>query len=195
MKTLQKTVFAVLAGSLVTVGAQAAVTYGNGMTAQPYIGAKVGQYDVDDADDEATSYGIYGGAKFNPNWGIEAEYLTTNDADAGKDGTESWEYNGQVYGLYATYEYAFPNTGGLYAKGRLGVAKNEIEVDYKDTAFPEDNEKYSESDTGIAGGLGLGYNIAPNAAIEVAYEWYPTIDFDGEDVDSNGITLGANFKF
>ena len=195
MKTLQKTLLAVLAGSLMTVGAQAAVNYGSNMTAQPYIGAKVGQYDVDDADDEATSYGIYGGAKFTPNFGIEAEYLTTNDADLDKEGTESWEYNGQVYGLYATYEYAFPNTGGLYAKGRLGVAKNEIEVDYKDTAFPEDNEKYSESDTGIAGGLGLGYNIAPNVAIEVAYEWYPTIDFGGEDVDSNGITLGANFKF
>lgn len=195
MKTLQKTLLAVLAGSLMTVGAQAAVNYGSNMTAQPYIGAKVGQYDAEDTDKKATSYGIYGGTKFTPNFGIEAEYLTTNDADAGKEGTESWEYNGQVYGLYATYEYAFPNTGGLYAKGRLGVAKNEIEVDYKDTAFPEDNEKYSESDTGIAGGLGLGYNIAPNAAIEVAYEWYPTIDFDGEDVDSNGITLGANFKF
>lgn len=195
MKILQKTLLAVLAGSLMTAGAQAAVNYGTFNTAQPYIGAKVGQYDADGADDEATSYGIYGGAKFTPNFGVEAEYLTTNDADAFKDGTESSEYNGQVYGLYATYDYAFPNTGGLYAKGRLGIAKNEIEVDYKDTAYPEDNENFSESDTGIAGGLGLGYNIAPNAAIEVAYEWYPTIESDGDDVDVNGITLGANFKF
>ena len=35
-----------------TAGAQAAVTYGNGMTAQPYIGAKVGQYDLDGAKDK-----------------------------------------------------------------------------------------------------------------------------------------------
>ena len=49
MKTLQKTLLALAAGSLMTVGAQAAVNYGNTMTAQPYIGAKVGQYDLDGA--------------------------------------------------------------------------------------------------------------------------------------------------
>ena len=200
MKLLQKTLLAVTAGAFMTVGAQAAVTYGNGMTAQPYIGAKVGQYDVDGFDDEATSYGIYGGAKFTPNWGIEAEYMTTSEETAWDDtyidGYDKAEYEGEVYGLYATYDYAFPNTGGLYAKGRLGVAKNEIEINGSEKST-ELNNSYdrsysnSESETGIAGGVGLGYNLAPNAAVEVAYEWYPEV----EDTDVSGITLGANFKF
>ena len=81
MKTLQKTLLALAAGSLMTVGAQAAVNYGNTMTAQPYIGAKVGQYDLDGAKDTGTAYGVYGGAKFTPNFGLEAEYLTTSDED------------------------------------------------------------------------------------------------------------------
>ncbi len=47
MKTLQKTLIALAAGSLLSVGAQAAVSYGNGYTGQPYVGAKIGQFDND----------------------------------------------------------------------------------------------------------------------------------------------------
>ncbi|AWT50065.1 cell envelope biogenesis protein OmpA [Psychrobacter sp. YP14] len=192
MKTLQKTLLALVAGSLMTAGAQAAITYGNGMTAQPYIGAKIGQYDLDDADDEALSYGVYGGAKFTPNFGIEAEYLTTSDEDFAPGS----EYSADVYGLYGTYDYTFPGSQ-MYAKGRLGVAKNKVDVDAKNAAgqFASYNGKHS--DTGIAGGLGLGYNIAPNAAVELAYDWYPKVENVGSkgDLDASGITLGANFKF
>ncbi|MGM8900509.1 porin family protein, partial [Psychrobacter sp. 1Y4] len=35
MKTLQKTILALATGSLLSVGAQAAVNYGNGYTGQP----------------------------------------------------------------------------------------------------------------------------------------------------------------
>lgn len=193
MNTLQKTLLALAASSLMTAGAQAAVNYGNGMTAQPYIGAKIGQYDLDKADDEALSYGVYGGAKFTPNWGVEAEYLTTNDEDF-QGGLNKSEYKADVYGLYGTYDYTFPGSD-MYAKGRLGVAKNKVDIDSKSPAY----ERYdgSKSDTGIAGGVGLGYNIAPNAAVELAYDWYPKVDdvADQGDLDASGVTLGAKFKF
>ncbi|WP_011961580.1 MULTISPECIES: porin family protein [Psychrobacter] len=188
MNTLNKTLLAVAAGTLMTAGAQAAVSYGNGMTAQPYIGAKVGQYDLDGAKDKGTSYGVYGGAKFTPNLGVEAEYLTTSDEDFGP-GTE---YSADVYGLYGTYDYAFPNTGGLYAKGRVGVAKNEVDVESKNSNLYKD----SGSETGIAGGLGLGFNVAQNASIEAMYNWYPSIENTrGDDIDASGVTLGAHVKF
>ena len=51
MKTLQKTILALATGSLLTVGAQAAVNYGNGYTGQPYVGAKIGQFDFAAPDD------------------------------------------------------------------------------------------------------------------------------------------------
>lgn len=189
MKLLQKTLLAVTTGVFMTVGAQAAMNYN---TAEPYLGVKVGQYDLDGAEDEATSYGVYGGAKFTPNFGVEAEYMTTSDEDF-KTGTfTNSEYNGEVYGLYATGNYYFPNTNGIYAKGRVGVAKNEVEVDSKVADYFDG----SESETGIAGGVGLGYDFAPNAAVEIAYDWYPSIDdVAGEDLDASGVTLGANFKF
>ncbi len=187
MKTLQKTLLALAAGTLMTAGAQAAVTYGNGMTAQPYIGAKVGQYDLDGAKDKGTSYGVYGGAKFTPNFGLEAEYLTTSDEDL----NDVQEYSADTYGVYATGDYAFPNTGGLYGKGRLGIAKNEVDVKGKVTG-----RETSGSETGVAGGLGLGFNVAPNASIEAMYNWYPSIETNvGEDLDASGVTLGAHLKF
>ena len=189
MNILQKALIALSVGSLMSVSAQAAMNYAG----QPYAGVKVGQYNPDKVDEDAVSYGIYGGYKFTPEFGIEAEYLTTGDADAFSDEFGSSEYSADVYGLYATYDYAFPNTA-LYAKGRLGIAKNEIDVDDFNTGDVED-ESFSYSDTGVSGGLGLGYNITPMATVEVMYNVYPTIDTDGDDLDVNGFTLGAHFKF
>ena len=180
MKTLQKTLIALAAGSLLSMGAQAAVSYGNGYTGQPYVGAKVGQFDLDvDGADKPTAYGVYGGYNFDPNFGIEAEYVGSDDADY---------YNGDIdaktYGAYGTYRYQFPNTG-LYAKGKLGVAKTEIEGNY----FAENSNRktISKDDTSLAGGVGLGYSVNPNFSVEAEY------DKLGSDADL--MTVGAQLKF
>ena len=180
MKTLQKTLLALATGSLLSMGAQAAVSYGNGYTGQPYVGVKVGQFDLDvDGADKPTAYGVYGGYNFDPNFGIEAEYVGSDDADY---------YNGDIdaksYGAYGTYRYQFPNTG-LYAKGKLGVAKTEIEGNYlvKDA----ERKSISQSDTSLAGGIGLGYSVNPNFSVEAEY------DKLGSDADL--MTVGAQLKF
>lgn len=188
---LQKMLFGLTAGLLITGGAQAAVNYGHTNTAQPYIGAKIGQLDLDKADDDAMSYGVYTGVKFPGNVGLEAEYMRTKDDDFAKKHGERKEYQAEMYGLYATYDYLFPSSN-LYAKGRVGLSRNEIEIEDKVRGG-----KNSQHDIGVGGGLGFGYNISPNAAVELAYDWYPKVDnVDGRhDLRSEGITLGANFKF
>ena len=180
MKTLQKTLLALAAGSLLSVGAQAAVAYGNGYTGQPYVGVKVGQFDLDvDGADKPTAYGVYGGYNFDPNFGIEAEYVGSDDADY---------YNGDIdaksYGAYGTYRYQFPNTG-LYAKGKLGVAKTEIEGNF--LAENSNRKTISKDDTSLAGGVGLGYSVNPDFSVEAEY------DKLGSDVDL--MTVGAQLKF
>ncbi|WP_201625831.1 MULTISPECIES: porin family protein [Psychrobacter] len=180
MKTLQKTLLALAAGSLVSMGAQAAVSYGNGYTGQPYVGVKVGQFDLDvDGADKPTAYGVYGGYNFDPNFGIEAEYVGSDDADY---------YNGDIdaksYGAYGTYRYQFPNTG-LYAKGKLGVAKTEIEGNYLSSNSKRNT--ISKDDTSLAGGVGLGYSVNPNFSVEAEY------DKLGSDADL--MTVGAQLKF
>lgn len=44
-----------------------------------------------------------------------------------------------------------------------------------------------DSDSGIAGGIGLGYNFNPNLAVETEYAYV------AEDVAL--LTIGANYKF
>lgn len=178
MKTFQKTLLALVAGSLLSVGAQAAVTYGNGYTGQPYVGAKVGKFniDVDNASDP-TAYGVYGGYNFDPNFGVEAEFVGSDDADY-----RGGDINAKAYGAYGTYRYAFPNTG-LYAKGKLGVARTEVEASNTNLGLFNGTDK----DTSLAGGVGLGYSVNPNFGIEAEY------DKLGSDVDL--MTVGAHLKF
>ncbi|WP_296242901.1 MULTISPECIES: porin family protein [unclassified Psychrobacter] len=177
MKTLQKTLLALAAGSLLSMGAQAAVSYGNGYTGQPYVGVKVGQFNLDtDGASNPTAYGVYGGYNFDPNFGLEAEYVGSDDADY---------YNGDVdaktYGLYGTYRYGFNNTP-VYAKGKLGVARTEIDGDSR---LPY--ASVSDKSTRLAGGLGLGYSVNPDFGIEAEY------DIVGSDADL--WTVGAHLKF
>ena len=180
MKTLQKTLIALAAGSLLSMGAQAAVSYGNGYTGQPYVGAKVGQFDLDvDGADKPTAYGVYGGYNFDPNFGIEAEYVGSDDANYTRAG-QTGDVDAKTYGAYGTYRYAFPNTG-LYAKGKLGVAKTEVEGTGTLT------QNFSDSDTSLAGGVGLGYSVNPNFSVEAEY------DKLGSDADL--MTVGAQLKF
>ena len=179
MKTLQKALFTVAVGSLLSVSAQAAPSYGDGYTGQPYVGVKVGQFDLDvDNSSKPTAYGVYGGYNFDPNFGVEAEYVGSSDAD----------YNGgdidaKSYGVYGTYRYYFPNTA-LYGKAKLGVARTKVEGDYNRNNV---RNNYNDSSTSVAGGLGLGYSINPNFGVEAEY--------DIQNSDANLMTVGAHLKF
>ncbi len=179
MKTLQKTLLALAAGSLLTVGAQAAVTYGNGYTGQPYVGVKVGQFDLDvDGADDPTAYGVYGGYNFDPNFGVEVEYVGSDDADY-----YGGDIDAKTYGAYGTYRYAFPNSG-LYAKGKVGIAKTELEASATVAGI---TRKASVDDTSLAGGIGLGYAVSQDFSVEAEY------DIVGSDADL--MTIGAHVKF
>ena len=178
MKTLQKTLLALAAGSLLSVGAQAAVSYGNGYTGQPYVGVKAGQFDLDlNGADDPTAYGVYGGYNFDPNFGVEAEYVGSDSADY-----KGGDIDAKTYGAYGTYRYAFPNTG-IYAKGKLGVAKTEVEA--SNTTLGLYNG--SDSDTSLAGGVGVGYSVNPNFSVEAEYDMLGS--------DTTLMTVGAHLKF
>ncbi len=181
MNTLQKALIALSVGSLLSVSAQAAVNYAG----QPYVGVKAGKFMVDaDGLDDPTAYGIYAGYNFDPNFGAEVEYVGSSDTDidTGSSAVKA-EYDLKTYGAYGTYRYQFPNTG-LYAKGKLGFAKAEINASASTVGY---SDSVSDSDSGVAGGIGLGYNFNPNMSIEAEY------DYVAEDIAL--LTLGAHVKF
>ena len=182
MTTLQKTLIALATGSLLSVSAQAAVNY----TGTPYVGVKAGQFMLDDDGtqklDKATAYGVYGGYNFDPNFGVEVEFLGSDDADVRVNGVDG-EYDVKTYGAYGTYRYYLPNASGLYAKGKLGIAKTEADVNYSN------GTSTSSDDTGIAGGIGLGLAVNNNMSIEGEYAMADS------DIDSKLWTVGAHLKF
>lgn len=185
MKALNKTLLALLATTAMTAGANAAL-YTNTGTAtyagQPYVGVKAGQFNVDaDNADNPTAYGVYGGYNFTPNFGAEVEYMGSSDADLGTDST----LNAQTVGAYGTYRYNFP-ASPVYAKGKLGFAQTKLKAENK-----AGTSSYEADDTGVAGGVGLGYNFAPNMSVEAEYAMLPSV----EDVDTNLWTIGAHYKF
>lgn len=188
MKTLNKTLLALIAGTVVTAGANAALySTTTGYTGQPYVGVKAGQFntDMDNHDvDNQTAYGVYAGYNFTPNFGAEVEYVDSSKEDVTVSNVKTGELKTNTTGLYGTYRYNFP-ASNVYAKGKLGFAQTQ--VDYRD------NET---DDTGLAGGVGLGYNLAPNAAIEAEYTRLPSVDLNSSTtVDNDLVTIGAHYKF
>lgn len=184
MKTLNKTLLALLATSALSVGANAAL-YQHMGTGQPYVGLKAGQIMIDDADN-AGAFGGFVGYQFDPNWGVEAEYVGSTDADTDFTGLE---YNAKTYGAYGTYKYGFANTPA-YVKGKLGLAKSEVEYTATTT-----NRSITGDKTGIAGGLGLGYNVSPNMALEASYDMLPKAEYNDADTKVDMWSIGANYKF
>ncbi len=185
LNTINKTLIALVAGAVLTTGANAAVNY-NSM-GQAYAGVKAGQFDVDAKGvdtDKPTAYGVYGGFDFGQGFGVEAEYLTSADADFTADNGDKGEFNTKSYGAYGTYRYNFPNSG-LYAKGKLGFAKSEIKA--------EEGEK--QKDSGVAGGIGLGLNLSSNLSLEGEYTVLPSIDVNDEKLDVSLMSVGAHLKF
>ena len=176
----QKAVLALLVGCFMSAGAQAAVSYGDG---QPYFGAKIGQFMIDEGElDDPTAFGAYAGYNFTPEFGMEVEYVGSSEESINISGVNV-DYDLKTYGIYGTYRYVFPNTA-LYAKGKLGFAKAEINVEANGFGGSASD---SDSDTGVAGGIGLGYLVSPNVAVEAEYAVV------AEDLDL--LTIGANFKF
>lgn len=185
MNFLNKTILTLATGALLTT------TAAHATSGHPYIGAKLGQFSVDADDvnlDKPTAYGVYAGYSLDHHFGAEAEYITSSNADWKAEDGDKGEYSANTMGLYGTYHYHFPNElHNLYAKGKLGFAKVEI----------DDKEGDSIDDTGIAGGISLGYNLSKDAAIELEYAKLPKIEESDEDfkIDSDLITLGAHFRF
>ncbi|MDO4251494.1 MAG: porin family protein [Moraxella sp.] len=177
MKTLSK-ITLLGSGFVLAVSAQAAVSYGASNAGQPYVGVKVGQADVDDLPKKAMTYGVYGGYNFDQNLGAEVEFQGSDSKDYSV-GNANLEYDVKTYGAYGTYRLNFNNTP-FYAKGKLGVAKTDIEVKGKNFNYLDTSDK-----TGVAGGVGLGYQQG-NFGVEAGY------NLAG---DANMLNVGAHLAF
>jgi OOP family OmpA-OmpF porin len=123
-----------------------------------------------------TSYKIYGGYQFTPNWGVEAQYVNLGKYNysitsnvAGVSGSGS--YKPESWGLAGTG--TLPLSNNFYLMGKLGVAFNKV----RDGGFCVSGPGGSAcgnvgngNKTDLLAGLGVGYNFNKNIGVRVEYE-------------------------
>lgn len=186
MKMLNKALLALSASSLLMMSASAAVSYGANSVGQPYVGVKVGQFDLDKLQShkgKLTAYGVYGGYNFDQNTGVELEYVGADSEKYKHSSTlAEYEVKAKTYGAYGTYRYHFDNMP-VYTKGKLGLSKTEVEN------YTTNSRAYSKKDdkTSIAGGVGVGFQPTANFGIEAGYNYL--------NADANMWGLGAHLAF
>lgn len=139
-----------------------------------YLGAKAGLMATDaNGFDDATNAGLVIGKDVLGvvlgEFAVEADYTTTIDEGTG-NGINEWEID--TLGGYGVFRTAGP----VYLKARAGVVRSDITVN-----------GVSDSNTGAAGGLGLGLSLGL-----VQFELdYTQMEQDNDDV--HFVSLTANF--
>lgn len=184
MKTVSKILLATLV-STAALSASAMVSYGNGAS-QAYVGGKIGQFQVDGSEKNATAYGVYGGYKFNENFGVEADFVGSDTATYKTVlGVGAATYKTKTYGAYGTYNYNFAGTP-FSVKGKAGIAKTETTLGTQIADLSLTDK--AKSSTGLAYGVGAGYTVGNGFTVEADYTRF--------NDSKNGLwTVGANVKF
>jgi opacity protein-like surface antigen len=156
---------------LVSMVAATAMTVSAGALAQSattgfYIGAEVGQTNVDGADDDI-GFKLLGGYRFHPNIAAEVGYGMLYD----KDDVELTSLEFVAVGM-------FPINNQFSILGKLGLANVEA-----DTPFG------SEDKTELTWGLGVQFEVSRNLGVRALWQRYETDDA----IDFLGI--GVTYKF
>lgn len=167
--------------AMIGMGANAAITYGSNNAGAFYAGAKVGQVNADiTGASKALNYGVYGGYNLDSNFGAEVELLTSQDKKYTLN-EQGREYNVGSFGAYGTYRYHFGNVP-VYAKGKLGFAKTNLDDQSTDGAYINKSDKMT-----LAGGVAVGYNLGESLGVEAGYSYLST--------DVSNLAVGAHFIF
>jgi OOP family OmpA-OmpF porin len=153
-----------------------------------YLGAGLTQsrfdadnFDVDDIDDEDNSWKAIAGYRFNPNFGVEANYIDFGETSAPVTPLgERFDAEAKGFALYAVGTIPV-SMFDLYAKA--GAARIDGEGRFGDVAFDDD-------DTEFAYGAGVRLRLQ-NFGIHAEYEKFDT-DVVG---DLDLISIGATYSF
>ena len=170
-----------------------ALTMSGYVIAGGYVGAGIGQTNVDacsdlyaagatTCDDEDTGFKFFGGYDINKNFAIEAGYTDAGEVSAsGGGGTATAELT--ALSLYGKGTVPLNETFSLF--GKVGLAS--WEADLSATGY---GSLGSEDGTDLAIGIGGEFNV--NNTFGVRAEWERV---DADDVDVDMLSISAVMKF
>ena len=131
-----------------------------------YLGAEVGNTDVEGGDDDI-GFKFLGGYRFHPNIAAEVGYGMLYD----KGGVEATTMEAVVVGM-------FPVANQLSIIGKLGFANVEFEADGA-----------SEDSTDLTWGLGVQYDFNRNLGLRAVWQRYES------DAKVDFLAVGVTYKF
>ena len=194
----------------------AATTLSGSALAQAYLGAGIGRVRVNldcagatTCDRSDSTYKLYGGYRFGPNFGVEAAFYDNGKLhQAGTDpelGRVSATWKGDGFGLFAVGTLPVDRFS-VFAK--LGVTSVRVKLDATssldpDTAVPSAlpassgttvRVSDSERHAAVAFGVGAGYAFTPRLGARLEYERL-RLQFMDDKRNANLVTLGMHFNF
>jgi OmpA-OmpF porin, OOP family len=184
MYTTKKTMIALALGALVLPMSAYAANPGF------YVGGKIGAASTSQTfiDDDDTSFGIYGGYRFSPNFALEAEYTDFGNLEV------------DLSDLAINNARAEPRTWGVKAVGFVPIGTNfELlgSVGYHSFDLdPSDNQGFrdivgSSSSTDLFYGIGGQFNFDGGLSLRAQYQRY---EFKSAG-RSDEISLGLHYRF
>lgn len=134
----------------------------------------------DEADIDCQGWKLYGGYKFNKNFGIEGGYYQLIDAE---DDVSNLKLSG--LGIAATAAMPLGDKAEVF--GKLGALSTEAEVTYNS---PKNGIDSSKKSTDLLVGIGAGYKFTQNLGIRGEYE-HVTDDEGSMGLISGGVTFST----
>lgn len=143
------------------------------------------KYDGEKLNDEPRGINLKYRYELDTNWGVIGSLTYT--------GRETvWNYPGErlkldldYYSLMAGPAYRFNDYVSAYAL--VGVAYGNAKAEYQSSSIYASAE---EDKTGVAGGVGVQFNVTPNFAIDASYEYTKLSEFK-----VNTWVLGFGYRF
>ena len=146
-----------------------------------YVGGSIGQSmwkgsDAFDLDTSKTGGKLYGGYQFTPHFSMELGFVDLGKFDSS---IGSIKADGVFLDAVGTLPFA-PNWSGL---ARVGGFYGEL-----------DNGARDDSGTGWKLGVGVQYDLTPNAGIRAEYERYRFNALDSHP-NTDLVSVGFNYRF
>lgn len=176
--------------------------------AQGYIGVGVGSSRVSGVDEAVaplsltggnsskTSVKIFGGFKFTPNWGLEAQYsdLGSRNLELTNGGVQIGTGSLKVSQLSIAATGTLPLATNFSLLGKLGVSGNSAKANFSIPAagFAVSG---SENKTDLMIGVGVLYDLTPKIAVRAEYEDFGKLNSTGNAVRANNFSVGLQYKF
>lgn len=181
----------------VAVGAMALMTTQVwAVTPSPYLGASIGQSQMEESldgskfDGSDTAFKIFGGFRFNDFLAAEASYTDFGEPDDSvlletirvnlSADVQAWELSG--VGI-------IPLSQRFELFGKIGIVTWDADVTGTTDFF---STSESDSGTDLTYGVGARFFATPNLAIRGEWQFY---DIDGGDLDTDMLSAGVAYYF